>query len=219
MLTCEGGCGGVLVPGVNPLTANFLNHLFSRSLERQSESSTKFPFQWQAMDITVRSKWILHNKAPFTTLLLPLCPHTLRKLVKVRRTTPLLSWDLWDPTFEAKLVIYRIQRAKDSWTIHQISNLLDSIIRSAVALNSPHHLCWWQMWPSSSASSRFIGTFLEPTVASKTARYKSNSTCRLKKTLRSSFTPSHPEKNNQSGKSAEFQAIWPASTSVILFCV
>lgn len=42
----------------------------------------------------------------FYNFLLPLDPHKLRKLVKVRGTDPFLSWALSDPTFEARLVIY-----------------------------------------------------------------------------------------------------------------
>lgn len=53
----------------------------------------------------MRSKWILHNKAPFTAFVLPLYPHKLRKLVKVRGTDPFLSRAPSDPTLEARLVI------------------------------------------------------------------------------------------------------------------
>lgn len=131
------------------------------------------------MDITVRSKWILHNKASFTTFLLPLCPHKLRKLVKVRRTAPLPSWDLWDPTFEARLVICRTHQPKisESFIRFQTSSTQSSGAQSLSTLLIQSR---WQIWPSRSASSRFIGTFFELTVASKTARYKSNSTCRWK---------------------------------------
>lgn len=168
----------------------------------------------------MRQKWILYNKAPFTTFLLPLYPHKLRKLVKVRRTAQFLSRDLRDPTFEAKLVIYSTHESK----------VFESFIRFQTSLTQSletQSLLILLIWAGGrsdqgSTSSHFIGTFFELTAAHKTARHKSNSTRRWK-TCGCTPLPTTLHfflswKSNQSGKTAEFQAIWQASTFVILFC-
>lgn len=135
-------------------------------------SVMEFHTQWRARDIIVSSKWILYNKAPFTTLVMPLSPHILRKFVTVSMTAPLLSREL-----EIKLLklgwLFIVPTSHFFLIIHQISNLLDSIIKTP--------LIWaGDRSDRASASLSFIGTFFELTAARKATRYKSNSTCRWK---------------------------------------